>query len=526
MRTTDTYKLDKLDELIAAGIDDTVIQQMTNIQIREVSTVDQPATGRTLRFFKRAWSRVRGKADDLQGIGSNDDGAVRTARPPEGLANLERCLAANPDWSPAQCEAEAALQAALEADREGDDSTVSDPPTAGDFVSAKDGGEAPAAHSKPEGADECVQRLLDDPEFQADESGDRESSAFAICNAQLRRAPVPRKQEGLEPAIDGEPAPAIEVIEVPASPTPWPFATCIQDAADQGLDQDNSIAVCQIIRQDLGDPDDDEIILLPDKLTPEGLIQAAAIQAGIVKPEGMGGGGDEEAAAPEQALRFTGKNRWRAFSRRVLRLDMPKSMEQRQSERLAKEVNAMKAKQASQEALLKTLLAGKSKEDLIQLLMGQNASLFRALGLDTPVPTPVATEAADPMEAIGGHAIAAGESAGKSEGIDETEREELERLRAVFSTGSNADPVDESIGTAPQEIEAPEPGIPLIDGPLPETELVAAGVATVPPAAEPKRHRASVPISRSPGTKGNGLVTSTILGAAKIPQADRDALGW
>ena len=318
------------------------------------------------------------------------------------------------------------------------------------------------------------------------------------------------KQDEILVAEEGVQAAAVEV---PPSPTIWPFATCISDAMEQDVGQEDAVGICTMIREDLGHPEDPDSILLPEGLEASALITAAGIQSGIMKPEGATGSGEE---APEQTMRFTGKNRWLRSLSNQLGLNRPKTRTEQELARLSKEIQTMKRTQSAQEALLKNLLGTKSKDELIQLLLQDRDIAYRALGLLPGEGTDAETEAPTPEPEVIEAAVEGEEKAKSTEEGDlwQTDRARLEELEALVGTGSQ-----------PEDPTAPEPGTPLVDEDV--LQEVAAHPEPYGP-TEPKRRRKSKAPTSGPGAKDNGLVVSTVLGGAQIPVSDRRNLdpGW
>lgn len=538
---------DLLSQLV--GLDRDEIMLMEGTEVDEVSAVDEPATGRPFRFFKRA-------KQDFPGLGTDAPG-----RPGgnSSLVDLARFLERNPTMTPAAAEAADAgrteLTTALEDDYggAGDDATVSDPPTAPDFNSAKARVLQRLAGRGIKGpqVEACVQSILEDPDFTAGEFDSAESRAFAICTEQFGDkggTAMGRRRKQDEEIVVEEMPEATEVVEVPASPTEWPLVQCVADAQELGLNEDNSIQVCQMIRQELGDPENPESILLPDAMDPAALITAAGIRMGVIQPEGNNPGGGDESMEERMArapIKFTGRNRWVQKLKGYLGMEQTPSVESRRMNRLEKEVGEL----------------NKANRDLMEIIRNQNQMIARALGVELQPMTRDSEEddtAGAGMAADAAAAATAGEEASatppapdkrrakgddppattavetpaadaeteEGDELSDDERAELEQLRAR---------VAELEGSAAAE------GADL--GPEAAGELEAA--SSQPPATSPlptgvdpaKRGKIIRPIqrkrtSRAPataGTKataGGHMVRSSILGGAMICEEDRKALGW
>jgi hypothetical protein len=316
--------------------------------------------------------------------------------------------------------------------------------------------------------------------------------------------------------------PSMSVAEIPASPARWGFDQCIRGAMDMGLDQDQSVAVCTMIRQDYGDPTDPESILVPDGVKPDGLLAAAAVAGGMAKPAGADGAAMEAG----KSIKFTGVNRWRSWLQRLL---SPRPVP----------VDANKALARLEENMEKT------KDDLRAMLQAQQAVnqqlmavIARAQGIELPPFTPVVATAptaeapiqaavaiGDPPADGGGAAMT--EPATKSIDPRDMSRDELLVL-VLEASGAAGDPSGKAgatLAAAPADLVATDihPGVEEA------TRMVLGDLAgNLPPAPTPAKTWRSAVDPTTPGN-GNGqakanteLVYSTPLGCY-IPKADRDA---
>lgn len=523
---------DLLDQLISGN----EIKEMRETELGEISVVDAPATGRRFVMFKRG-----AKGDSFPGLGSDAPGGTSS------LLDLARFLEANPTMGPAAAEAaeagDAGISAALVDDHggAGDEATVSDPATAGDFVSAKDllrrqhriltrleakGIKGPLVEA-------CVAAMLEDPEFTAG-AEDPEAQAFAVCSEEHgdKGGPGPmRKQDEI---MMEERAVEAEVTEIPASPTPWPLTDCISEAGEIGLGETDSVSVCQLIRTELGNPQNEGEILLPEGMTTGALIQAAAMSLNVAKPEGAGDGDAEVSAEPplmdgelRAPMKFTGKNRWLRWLGNHLGLNKPKSRLDR-IEEVGKVTGKSNADLRTVVDRLLTIIAVERGIDPATLLSDAPAEVSAG-----PAGISIGEEAIAAVEAAEGKATK-DEATAVADPPAETEAEELARLRA-----ENAE-LREMTAPAAVEIEGGnelEVLEPQGDhGPLgpPAGAEAPAAVAPVgdpmvvaPSMVEPAKRskRLSQPPVRAAKAGGPEMSTSTFLGGAQVPRADREACG-
>ena len=565
-----------------------LVEEIKDARVSSVHAVDQPATDLDFVMFKSLGAlhaAAVGRKQDFQGLGSDAPG---TPQRTSGLPDQEACRRRDSEATPTMCEAEAegtGLAEALRADRSGDDGTVSDPDTAGDFASAKRVLYAlRLAGIKGPRVDECVRSILSDPEFGAGDFEDRESRAFAICTAEFgdkrEEGPMAAKQDDLLVEETPEAPPemgAAEAIEVPASPADWSFAQCVTDAQEMGMGDEDAATVCMLVREEFGDPGDESRILVPEGLTPEALITVAGRQAGLVTLEGEGsaseGDGEAEeleAAAAAGALRYNGKrwperqldaprvkNRWLRHMGNALGIFRRRTPEERARQRLEKEVTALKTKVDRQE---------KSTRDLLRIIERQGNTIAAALGVKLPdlefesveepvadagvAPgvVPAAATAAEPEKRAGKDAGAAvadppgAEAEAPDAGekpLSETERQELERLRAAAAGDVGADPAPSTIlrqSGAPESDStvAPDPSVDIDAGIESQTEVSAAeavaatgtdGPTLVPAADSPiaKRLSRRKSVAPAPQPAGDGRVFSSVL-RGQISAEDRKAV--
>jgi len=503
-----------------------LINQMEDTDVKETSVVDQPATGRSFGMFKR--------------------GAARQGKQKADLVDLERCLEQHPDADPAWCEAMAASSdvppGPMEPDREGDDSTVEDPVTAGDFAMPPPAG---GKQQKPAEVEACVASMLADPEFDAGEFGSREERAFAVCQSQAARLGgprMPRKQEEvpLEPAPEEAPIGA-EAVEIPTSAQKWPFVQCIADAGAMGADDQNAAMACMMIRERYGDPNDQESIRLPDGLTPDSVLTQALIDAGTLKPEGAGSEEAPAEVAAEQALRAPGKpgkNIWAAKFAAWMGWDKESPVE-RMERRLMKEVEAVRSAQE------------KKTSDLLQIIAQQQRIISGAIGIDPDRifgaydhEKPVAAVPAAQVLAAEAPAaeVAAADPAKRSKDEPPQTMEELlaanqflqEQNAALTATLQGVELVEEE---DEEETEISPGFADRVDEVLEEATagqplaVMEPAVGCAHCASTPKRFQRKVGRrqSKAPQTKARGgteMVSSTFLGGLKFPKLDRKELGW
>jgi hypothetical protein len=429
-----------LKDYIDGVVDDDEILEILEPEVREISAVDQPATGIRFSHFKRA--------KDFPGLGSEG------GSPNSTLPDLTRFHDQNPTLGPALAEAEPGVREAL----------------VDDFDGAGDDGQVPALPTSPHPA-----------------TGKGDGSMTA------------RKQEGVE-EMAVEPAapemPAAEVTEVEVTPVAWPLTQCIADAQELGLPENESVSVCQLIREELGDPEDPESILVPENLTPEGLITTAAMSLGVAKPAGDSGGGGTEEMPVEGELRAKPKrrNRWVRKLKDGLGLNRKPSILERRVKRLEKEMK----------------LSTKTNRDLMEVIRLQSRYLAARAGIELPDDDDLLAnggrDAVGEVE-VAAEAIAATEPEKRAKDepaaavaeapadLDEDERAELERLRELEA--SLKDGADASLGA---ETAAELESVSLEEPAEPEPVAVAEiPVEPVLPTPEPaKRGRRT---SRAPGQK-------------------------
>jgi len=256
---------------------------------------------------------------------------------------------------------------------------------------------------------EHVMNQIESGELSPREGNTAKETAFAICTAGgagKGATTMTVKQDELDLAAI-PPAPEVEaasVVEIPATPKPWPFAKCIEAGMGMGFGQDEAIAACQLIRQDYGDPSDPDQILVPDGMKPEGLLAAAAVAGGMAKPEGMSAPEPEPEGGEE--MKFHGKPgqvgvRWLAKFKHFLGLDRPLSaaeLERQKMERKVREL--MEAQEKTKEDL----------RDIIRLQHEDNRAMLQVLaaglGVQLPKPAEPATVSAEPIAAAAAAATA------------------------------------------------------------------------------------------------------------------------
>jgi hypothetical protein len=392
---------------------DDPLELMEDIEVNEVSLVDQPATGEPFVLFKSA----SGKASFTSQPASP---GMPSLRPPREAPESRG------DRTPTMDEALGGLERILAATLEGDDSTVDD-----------------MGKKVPEGRDrDTFERCIAEVEEKTGDKG----RAYAICTAggagegKRRKAvdahthevtlpdgstvmtgpPVGEEPEGAmespeeggaapypppEPGKRKEPKmrlkqdppvpediaaaeemPPIEgagVLEIPATPTEWSMSACIDEATGLGLSEDQAVQVCQLVRQEYGDPADEANILVPQGESAEGLIGGAAVQLGFAE---LGGG----ASTPK---RFTGKNRWATKFKQFLGLNPNRQLqvEQRDMVRLAKALKGVSDLMQKTKDDLRAYIEGQERQNTRlheenQRLIG---ILARGMGVDMPEPAPV-----------------------------------------------------------------------------------------------------------------------------------------
>lgn len=417
---------------------------------------------------------------------------------------------------------------------------------------------------KPASLDECVEAVLADPDFQPQEGRTPEESAYAICQVQAektRREQVgpQRKQEPEVPGAPVEPvAPPAEeavagTVELPASPTPWPFSQCISDAMAMGMGRDDATAVCTVIGTDLGDPEDPDTIFLPDGASTESLLSSAAIFGGIAVPEGMGGKG------AKQTVQFLGKNQWMENFRQWRGMKSLTPAE-KAAGRIQEEVRKLQEVQTKTNQDLRWMA---ERQDLLLRAILANAGIAVPEPPEEPAAVAEPAKPAEPAAAASGGEPSAGKSLKDMVG---DLMEENAQLRAQLA-GQPA-PVAPAVQPVPAAVApaaAPAPaapfqppvgheldGAPVLgpEGPAPVTPLmmtpgtvpqplpVALAPVAVPAAAPPMVAPPAAPaapmvdpakaalrksVDPQSGNGNDGMVYSTPLGAW-IPAADREAV--
>jgi hypothetical protein len=442
------FKAD-LDEL------EKLVEEMLGTELDEVSVVDQPATDRRFRLFKRV-AGTQGRSEDMPATKAD------TARLGALLKQLAKAV---PEG----------------VDRETFERCVGD-----------------------------VMDKIDRGELAPQEGRDPKQTAVAICTESgagkgTKQDPIPGEE--LPPEPPGEEAVG-DTVEIPASPEKWPFSDCIAQAMELGFDQDSSIAVCQIIRKDYGDPEDPETVLVPDGSSTESLLAAAAIFGGIAKPEGLAAAAPE--TPPEQAMRFSGKNQWLKKFRRFLGLDR-KVHEDAALARTRREVRKLMAEQQ------------KTKDDLremVGVLRDLLTATLRAQGIEVPpatgpaiMPPVVAEETANPEPEPG----AAEDPAKRADPQVVALMAEVARLRSLIEA--------KGVKSAP-EIEDGEEGVG--DGRIVPDPRTAADLTPAPTVAGRTILRKSVDPNAGNGSKasaGAGAKHYSTYLNAHYPQEDFETLG-
>jgi len=418
------------------GDDPRMIAEMLDAEIDEVSIVDHPATNRALSLFKRLdQSKQRDYIRDETGrfATSGTGGAANLALRSTG--KIEEALEASRDPQFAASKIievsnalnEAAVTASNSSARselvrlasmadevagrlnEGsqeEGERITDLGRRVDSIAQRLAGEAvegKRAKAVPEDRDrEVFERCVEGVMAQ----GHTKESAFAICTAGgagkgATTMTVKQDELDLEAVPPAPEVSAASVVEIPATPKPWPFAKCIEAGMSAGFGQDEAIAVCQLIRQDYGDPSDPDQILVPDGMKPEGLLAAAAVAGGMAKPEGMSAPAEESAG---EEMKFQGKPgqvgvRWLAKFKHFLGLDRPLSpaeLERQKMERKVREL--MEAQEKTKEDL----------RDIIRLQHEDNRAMLQVLaaGLGVQLPKPAEAPAPTASEPIAAAATA------------------------------------------------------------------------------------------------------------------------
>jgi hypothetical protein len=322
-----------------------------------------------------------------------------------------------------------------------------------------------------------------------------------------------------EDALPDEP----ETIEIPSKPTELMLGACITQAQEEmGLPEHMAAEVCEAVRLDYGDPEDESRLLVPEGTTVEGLINAAALKLGVSKSLKN----PPPAGAP--AVKLTGRNYWgRMFNKFIGR------HEPRPGQKLAA---YLQARDARVEAFMAEQTKSRQDTDrrmdqLITLLAGAIGVELPGAGAATATSEPTPAPAGDPAAAPAGNPAWGDLGSGKSQkdgaaaGAPVAPAPTLEERMAAFE--ATLAQVLAALGAG-----APAPAEEEEDEDMPD--LVGATPAAAPVAATPKR--VSVPtapliksgmVSRfaatkaAPGAAGD-VVHSTILGVP-VSRTERDA---
>jgi hypothetical protein len=350
----------------------------------------------------------------------------------------------------------------------------------------------------------------------------------------------PAGMEEVPPPVPEEEDLMVETVEIPASPETIGFSDIIAVAMERGLSEDDSIAVGQIIRKEYGNPDDPEVILVPEGSTIEGIVADAAIFGGIAVPQGLAG--------KAEGVKFTGKAdeakegphgvHWRKIFRAILRLDRKPGGE----ELLRREVRELMTDQSKNRQDLKDALAlmaeqGRQTNQLLAAAIGVKLPVAPA---DSPPATPAAAAMAA-VEAAGGTPTAAAPAGDPP--AKRTRAERLKLLKELLAEEEGA----ESGEPANVEPVAPAPiGDPMEPDPLAPAETVPPGVmipnwdgatpdlSGLPPEPATAPAKRILPASakvlmpqETPAATGGApkRMKSTLLGAY-VSSADRKAAGW
>lgn len=216
-------------------------------------------------------------------------------------------------------------------------------------------------------------------------------------------------------------------IELDAVPKKYGYSDLIRTAMDFGFGEAEATAIAQLIRQDYGNPEDTEQLLIPDGSSPEGMIAAAAIHGGLAMPHGMTVTPEVEVEA--KRYKFTSKpgevskapfgSYWRRLTRRFLGLDRPAS----EHEKLAEEVRELKTEGA------------KSNQQLMEVIR----ILAHALGVPPAEAAAIATEGETPLPASAGGLGSAGLAAASIPGKAVTGATPAEKCGPVAAKGSPED---------------------------------------------------------------------------------------
>lgn len=334
-------------------------------------------------------------------------------------------------------------------------------------------------------------------------------------------------------------------IEIPAAPKKYGYSDLIRAAMDLGFAEAEATAVAQLIRQDFGNPEDPEELLIPDGSSPEGMIAAAAIHGGLAMPQGAQVAPEVEAEA--KRFKFTSKpgevskapfgSYWRRLTRRFLGLDRPAS----EHEKLAEEVKELKTEGA------------KTKSDLMEIMRMQYRLLAHALkvpaeALDTPaegeeaiLPAAAGGLAPGVTGAIPGKAVTA-EKCGPvaAKGSPEDVMAGITRVLAEAgwsAPGAKVEatqpvatvvPIGEPVGPAvpvqePVEFDPDSVGERVMD---PATAPDYSGIPDVPAAEKilPAARKSMAAVAEAPANGGGKRYSSTI--GIWLSAADRRAAGW
>jgi hypothetical protein len=289
----------RLKDILAMESDGS-IEEIVESDVRAVAAVDRPATDRRWRFFKA-------------------DGIPPQLAP---LPNQTACLAEDDQPTPTTCAADAATAPLMVPDFAGHEGKVTS------FTKAiakaiEDGvlGKAVPEDRDRDTYERCIDKVM--------EQGHDKSSAFAICTAggagkevspmKQAKCPTPGVKDDVADAVPPPDAAELdaavaemeaepETIEIPATPTEWLLGDCVNQAVEANMSNEQAVQACGIVYADYGDPGDETKILVPEGNTPEGLLNAAATKMGLTaKFQGS-----------HKAVKFTGRNRWRAMFNRFL----------------------------------------------------------------------------------------------------------------------------------------------------------------------------------------------------------------
>jgi hypothetical protein len=471
-----------LRELITGAKELDYVGEIIAGEVTEVAGVDRPATGRRWRFFKA-------------GPGSKA-GISPTLAPG---ANYTACLATGEQPTPTVCEASGEPDAlgnftdVLRADMAGHDASVADLKMLAEVEDAITRGELTFQEEK------MITRGRKCPDGIEPEGKDV-------------APPVPEEMAGDVPVEDDQMA-----IEVPSTPTEWSLADCLTQATGMELPEDAAVQVCQMIRGDFGDPDDETKILVPNGTETEGLINSAAMSLGMGKSLKF------QPTGPP-VVKFKGENFWRKLQRRFLGIREP-----RPGRKLVEYLRGV-------ESRVEGLMSEQSKmSQHVAAMLDQNALLIRTVAALAGHPIP-ATPAAETVQEPTPEAPAQGSGNPIMEPAKSAPTAPADGAKDGAAAGAPipaAPTPDDRIArleaTVQELVAALTGGGPAMDEPgdneLPD--LVGAGVAA--PSAEPKRVSAATPppnrllqSKAAPASSGTPVEYSTILGAP-VTTSERNA---